>query len=367
MAVILIAEDEYWQPGLDFAAAMRYRGHTSIRLTADSPEAARRGGLRRWSSVATCTLNAAVTEEGLPSAVGLAEIDAVRPMDWQAAESVLNWLSRHGYEQRLSFERSTGLPPHDVQDKQAFTRFLEQQGLAVPLTWDSIEVIPDDVCGPFMFKLREQGGGIGIERCEDRAALVACASMYEGQAYIVQRFHTATPTVAAGIAKAGKPVQMMTYTSLLDPRRPFAMAYGLRVVENAAVYRYAEDVLAVLGITGPFALDTVPGVNGDPLALDMNLRIWGSWTACQAVGMDVLSSYEHAIGVGTHPGPLRLESEYAPILRRPPLGVRSVSERTTWLAAESAEIRRRASWLGWRWARCSLGDSGGWAIRGPSL
>ena len=365
MATFVVAEDEFWQPGLDFAAALRRRGHVVVRLTAE-PEPPGPGGLRRWSTVPTTNVDAAITPDGIPGSVGLETIAAVRPHDWQAAESILNWLSRNGFERMLSFRRSRHLPVHDVQDKYLLSQFLHDAGLSVPRTWSDADEIPD-VPGPFMFKLRDQGGGLGIHRCEDVSAVRACAALYDPAPYIVQRFHAGTPVIAAGVARDGAVVQMMTYVSILNPRTPFRMAYGLRVVDAPQVYRYAQRVLAVLGITGPFALDTVPGDDGQPLALDMNLRFWGSWTACQAAGMDVIGSYLYAVGLGSDPGPGRVGATEVAILRRPPLGVRTGPQRLRWLGSEALEIRRREPWLSARWARCSLRDSVGWAIRGASV
>lgn len=365
MAAIVVAEDEFWQPGLDFSAAMRLRGHIVVRLTSDTGAGSHRGA-RRWGKVPTATVNDAISDAGIPMQVGLGVIDSVRPVDWQASEPILNWLSQNGYEQRLDFQRSAGLPPHLVQDKRELSSFLAGAGLGVPQTWDSVEAVRD-IPGPFMFKLRDQGGGHGIHRCDDLVSLQACAALFSPQPYIVQRFHTAVPVVAAGVAKAGRIVQMLTYVSVLNPQAPFRMAFGLRLVDEPVVDSYARRVVEVLGITGPFALDTVADEDGQPLALDMNLRVWGSWTACQAVGMDVPGSYEFALGLGPQPGPLKVTSDEAAILRRPPLGVRTPLQRARWLISESAEIRRRQSWLGSHWARCSLRDSAAWAARGQAL
>ena len=365
MATILVAEDEFWQPGLDFAAAMRQRGHVTIRLTADR-EATLHRGARRWAKVPSATVNEAISADGIPTARGLQLIADVRPVDWQATEPILNWLAENGFERQLGFRRSSGLVPQRVQDKRELSAFLHAAGLGVPSTWDSVEAV-EEQSGPFIFKLRDQGGGQGIHRCDDHQSLQACEAMFSPLPFIVQRFHTAVPVVAAGVAKQGKVVQMLTYVSVLNPQTPFRMAYGLRVVDDPVVYTYAERVLDALGVTGPFALDTVADDDGQPLALDMNLRIWGSWTACQAVGMDVPGAYEFALGLGPHPGPLRVTDSEAAILRRPPLGVRTVGERVRWLAAESAEIRRRSRWFGKRWARCSLRDSAAWAARGEAL
>jgi hypothetical protein len=212
VATVVVAEDDFWQPGLDFAAAMRERGHVVIRLTADI-DATVHAGARRWARVATATVNGAIAPTtGIPTACGLDAIAAVRPVDWQATEPILNWLSQHGYEDTLGFSRSSGLATHLVQDKRELSAFLARKGLGVPVTWDTADDV-DPAAGPFMFKLRDQGGGQGIHRCEDIDQVRACAAMFSPLPYIVQTFHTAVPVVAAGVARQGRIVQMLTYVS----------------------------------------------------------------------------------------------------------------------------------------------------------
>ena len=96
--------------GLDFAAAMRHQGHQVWSRLVPYQSA----GQGR-ETVRTATLGPSggshrgargVWTPRVPSQKGLQTLDAERPVDWQATESVLNWLSVNGYEQRLSFQRS---------------------------------------------------------------------------------------------------------------------------------------------------------------------------------------------------------------------------------------------------------------------
>lgn len=368
MATFIVAEDEFWQPGIDFAAALRLRGHTCLRLTpASESDLATHKGWRRWATVASRTIPGTVSAQGIPTAAGIEVIDSRRPVDWQASESILNWLSENGFEQRLGFVRSAHLPVQQVQDKLMLTRYLQSAGLAVPATWDDAWQVPTDEPGPFMVKARLLGGGQGIVRCETRQEAVAVAEAEPGEP-LIQRFYAATPVIVAGVARGGRFVQAMAYKSILDPKRPFQAAHGLTVVDDAAALAYAADVVAAIGVTGPFALDTVRGDDGRPRALDMNMRIWGSWTACQAAGMDVIGSYLYAVGQGPSPRPMTARpGARAMMLRRPPLDVSTRAERMRWLVADSREVLRRRAWLGPQWARCAWRDAAAWAVRGAAL
>ena len=91
---------------------------------------------------------------------------------------------------------------------------------------------------------------------------------------------------------------MLTYRNRINPATPFSAAFGITVTRDSKLEAVTRRVVDLLGITGPFALDAVADAEGNPLVVDVNIRIWGCWTACHALGMDVLGSYEYALGRG---------------------------------------------------------------------
>jgi hypothetical protein len=362
VAQIVIAEEEFWQPGVDFAAAMRLRGHETLRLVADP----RKDPLqRRWWRCATRTVPQATTPGGALTASGQAVLRHDTASDIQATEAVARWLDASGHEQRLGYVRSHPLAPSQVIDKLEMTRHLAAAGIPVPSTWTNASDIPPASPGPFMIKARTLGGGAGIHLLPDLRSVLEYKEHHQAEAHIIQQFVSGTPLDSAGVARAGRLVQVITYTNRVNPDRPFAAAYGITTTDDPVLRDYTALVVDALGITGPFALDAVPGPGGQPLIVDLNLRMWGCWTACQDLGMQVTASYEFALGLGEDPGSFRTPAgRYAPILRRPPLDVSTPSQRSLWVRRELAHIWRRRRWLGAHWARAASYETLAWAARG---
>ena len=365
MATIVIAEDEFWQPGVDFGAAMGRRGYRVVRATASSAQDRIQ---KRWAACADEDLADSVMQSGAVASEVLEVLESPDLVDWQAAEPIESWLCRSGFEERLlPYTRTTGLAPDAVIDKASLAVFLRHHGVGVPPQWTRPDDIPDQESGPFLVKPLMGGGGVGVRVVPDAAgARAALATSTEPLK--VQPFLPGEPLDSAGVARAGEVVQMLTYRNRINPATPFSAAFGITVTRDSKLEAVTRRVVDLLGITGPFALDAVADAEGNPLVVDVNIRIWGCWTACHALGMDVLGSYEYALGRGGHPGSFSAPAgAYAEIMRRPPLEVATIAERARWLVQQASLIGRRRRWLGATWARATARDSLGWALRGQIL
>lgn len=370
MATIAFAEDEFSQAMVDFAAAMTTRGHRTVRLLADDEAAlAREPSRLRWEGLASLCVPGAVDRSGALTPTGWAALTSEHPGDLQAMEPIAVWLSMTGDDTRLGWRKATRVPDRDVIDKLALTRHLAEAGFAVPQTWDSAADLPAVTHVPLLFKLRDSGGGRGVHRCSTAAEARSWADHYgPAEPYLIQEFYPGPSYVAAGVATSGEVVQLMTYANRLDPAKPFAFGYGFTVTADAGLAAYCARIIDYLGISGPFAMDAVRGPDRDVRAVDLNIRVWGSWTGCQAAGLDVLGSYEYSLGLGPHPGPARLRAgAFQPLLRTPPLGVASAGERALWLRRELRQIRTWTSWLGRPWAGLAARRAIGWAVKGAPL
>lgn len=370
MATIMFAEDEFSQAMVDFAAALVTRGHRTVRLLADSAETLADAPSRlRWEGLASRWVAAAVDPAGPLSPLGWAALTEEAPVDLQAMEPIAVWLSQTGADTRLGFRKAATVPDRDVIDKLALTRHLVDAGFAVPATWDDAAEIPAHTGVPLLFKLRDSGGGKGVHRCDTAAQAQSWAEHYGDDApYLIQEFYSGPSQVSAGVAKDGEVVQMMTYANRVDPAKPFAFGYGFTVTADEGLARYTTRVIEYLGITGPFAIDAVRGPDHEVRLVDLNIRVWGSWTGCQAAGLDVLGSYEYSLGLGPHPGPPRLRpGSYQPLLRTPPLGVSRPAERARWLARELRQVRDWSRWMGRPWTALATRRAVGWAVKGAPL
>lgn len=364
MGTVVIIEDEFWQPGVDFAAALRLRGHRTVRCT---PAPAEDRLQQRWAACADHVVFGSVRPDGSLDDRAVAALRASDVLDWQAAEACEVWVCERGIEQRdLPYLRTHPLSPDAVIDKGQLLAHLGERGVPVPQSWPELADVPGGTAGPFILKPRRAAGGDGVQVVADLVAARKALAGADG--FQVQRFHPGTPQDSAGVARDGEVIDLLTYRNLTNPAAPFTAAYGIEAIYDPQLEALTRRVVAELGITGPFALDAVPDDDGHPLVIDVNVRIFGCWTACQALGMDVLGAYEYALGLGPRPDRTHIPAgARADILRRPPLGVSSASERARWLQRDSREIRRRSRWLGRHWARAALRDSIGWAMRGEPL
>ena len=370
MATIVLAEDEFSQAMVDFAAALTHRGHHTIRLLADTAtDIDANPSRRRWESLATQWVPGAVATGGALTPRGMVVLEVAKPDDVQAMEPIATWMSHTGRDRLQGWAKSTVLPDAEIIDKLALTQWLRDNAMAVPRSWDGLADVPVDYPGPLVVKLRDSGGGNGVQLVESRADLAGLLDQpgrlggASDSGCFVQEFRPGATVVAAGVATAGEVLSVMAYEITVDPKRPFAFGYGLTVRHDPDAIAYARAIIEQLGISGPFAMDIVRGEGGEPMLIDLNIRIWGSWTGCQAVGLDVLGAYECALGVGPRPAPTRLPppGTYQPLVRTPPLGVAGAKPRMAWLGAELRMIGQWSHWLGRPWARTAGRRAIGWA------
>ena len=365
MATIVLIEDEFSQAMVDFAAALTHRGHRTVRMLADTAEdIAANPSRRRWESLATQWVPGVVAPGGELTARGMVVLDIAEPDDVQAMEPIATWMSRTGLDRARGWSKSAVAPDADIIDKLALTQRLHAAGVTVPRTWATPAEVPEDFTGSLLVKLRDSGGGNGIQRVESPADLPGVfAQLERGADVLLQEFRPGATVVVAGVAAAGEVVNDMAYEITVDPARPFAFGYGLTVLADPEARAYARSVLAQLEISGPFAMDIVRGESGEPMLIDLNIRIWGSWTGCQAAGLDVLGAYEYALGVGPRPAAAHMApvGTYQPLVRTPPLGVAGAGPRMAWLGAELRMIGQWSGWLGRPWARVASRRAIGWA------
>ncbi len=369
MTTIAFAEDEYSQAMVDFAAALRTRGLRIVRLLADSDAYVRAEPSRlRWEELSSRWVGDAVAADGSFTRHGWEVLDAESPVDLQAMEPIAMALSSSGEDVQRGWSKCATIPDAEAIDKWRLTAHLGAAGIAVPGSWDDVDAVPKDA-GPLLCKRRDTGGGAGMMLCESKAeALAWRADLGAGETYLVQEFHDAPAVAVAGVAADGHALQAMAYRIRTNPRRPFGFGYGITVVEEPAAMDVAGQVLQLLGVRGPFALDLVPDAAGRWQVVDLNLRIWGSWTACQAAGMDVIGSYLAALGLGPQPKPTTARAgAQVPLLRTPPLDVSTPAQRMRWLRRDLRLIKQWSAWEGSDWAGLARRRAVGWAVKGAPL
>ena len=117
MATIVLIEDEFSQAMVDFAAALAYRGHRTVRMLADTTEdIAANPSRRRWESLATQWVPGVVAPGGALTRRGMVVLDVAQPDDVQAMEPIATWMSRTGLDRARGWSKSAVVADADIID-----------------------------------------------------------------------------------------------------------------------------------------------------------------------------------------------------------------------------------------------------------
>jgi hypothetical protein len=341
-ARVLFADVEPWEAFAQFAAALRRRGIRVERLTAADRSVVRRVNdllqrpvYDRISPVLRFSpdgeLEAGDVTAHLPA--GLA--------GWEAVDVVAAPLAG-----------APGLPPRTgdpatdelLYDKLAMTRFAAARGVPVPRSWPAEEPAP--VPPPFLVKPRLGSGGQGIELLPDEVAAGRLRLTAPRGRLLCQEQAPGELVHVGGVARDGEVLQAACYRAVGSPYAAFGPSAEVLTVDEPAATGATKTLLGSLRYTGAFCLDFVRDADGRPLLIDVNPRIFGSWAALQAAGLDLVGAYLFARGLsaerpaGSVPAGRRLAvlpPDTAPAGRGS-------------LAAHLAGIARAARLLGGRWA-----------------
>ncbi len=352
---VVIAEDQIlWEVGIDFSSALRERGLRVVRLL--SPESSSTHFARRTKVTAVLSdqivLNAYEGQTGL-SPQARAELANPDLLDVQCGEGVL---------ERIFTELDgkvrppvTNLPVREAIDKIALHHLLAERGVGNLPTVGHPDDLPANTPGPYMVKQRAGAGGESATRCETLDQVREIFAREPAGTLIVQPFINGEVLDTAGVALNGEVIQAAAYRNVTRPADPYGAALAIVMADIPDLLELTRDVVQAMGINGPFAIDAVRDQDGQLLTLDVNLRIFGCWTALQEAGIDVVGSYLHSLNRAPHPGPatvkpgnryelLRFDQDLAALGTTP----------TAWLAQGLRVVRARRNYLGNRWAAITL-------------
>lgn len=347
---VVIAEDQiFWEVGIDFGSALRQRGLRVVRLlspASSSPELERR---RRVTAVLCdqIVLNAYEGQDGLSTSAREQLIDP-GVLDVQCGEDVLDRIHRE-LAGRVR-PPAANLPLGQAVDKVAVHQFLAEHGIATPATAEHPDHLDRHLPGPFMVKARAGAGGEFATRCQTLAEVRAFYASHPDASLMVQRFVAGEGVVSAGVARDGEVIQAVAYRNVLRQSDPYGAALAIVIAEIPDLMELTRDVVRAMGISGPFAIDAVRDADGQLLTLDVNLRIWGGWSAVQESGVDVVGSYLHSLGLAPHPGPVKVTPGRYELLRFDQDLIELGVTPAAWLAAGLRLVRARRSYLGTKWA-----------------
>jgi hypothetical protein len=110
------------------------------------------------------------------------------------------------------------------------------------------------------------------------------------------------------------------------------------------------QLLGALKYTGAFCLDFVRAADGQPLLIDVNARIFGSWAALQAAGLDLVGAYAYAWGLSAESPTGAVHVGWRLPVLPPDLSLGGPGSLAAVLSASLAGVARGARVLGPRWA-----------------
>lgn len=334
----------------EFAAALRRRGVDVVHVR---PSYSGRGrGLKR----ALDGLAGPVLEldpplhSDDPAAVALRRrLLAAPTVDVHATEPVLAALSAtpewranpHLAKVRPGLELAAAVDKWDVG------RIAAAAGVAVPAA--TLDLRASQF--PVVVKGRLGAGGMFVRIAPDQAAVDDAAAGFrrEGVEPFLEAFHPhGNGLGTAGVARDGELLVCGSFERLTAPDQPLQPAVAIRAFHDEAAERATARLVQALGYTGIVCLNFVPDESGDPLLIDVNLRVFGSWVTLDELGIPVLDSYLELLGAGPAASEAAVDPEQWRGVARIGVGTEGsvrASARATAGTARLVWSRRRL--LGW--------------------
>ncbi len=299
LPAVTIAYSEPWQAALQWGAALRRRGLTVRRCTVAPIRRGQRARQRGESLCFDQTLTL-LRDDGRQVTVVDPELVVAEAIDVQLTERVLTaMLATSAWQERDDLHHvPPGVDQRLLCDKGRLLAWARTAGVPVPGEWP-VDVVPDVF--PVIAKPAVGYGGVGVVVCEDEAALRAARADMADRPFVVQEFLPGRQVNVGGVALNGHVLLSAAYEPLPARNNPCGPPVAMRIVDNAQALHVAATAVGGLQYTGPFCADLVAGADGDLRLVDLNARVFGSWTGLQRAGADVLGAYVHTLGLGPMP------------------------------------------------------------------
>lgn len=351
--MVITADLSSWEALLALGAALRKNEIDVVRFTGTQASSAQRG--RVFLERLVFNRTHAVLDPEPDGAVDVRPIEAslVDARDVQAVDSVAMALAgRQTWNARPDLRRVHRPALDDVAlfDKWVYGEALRAAGVAVPRAWPSPEQAPGNT--ELMVKARTGAGGDHVYSAIDReeAANIIAGTGQSAETFFVQEKLTGTVWGVAGVAHKGRVLVSGSYQAIPASDDPAGPPVAARLAHRPDLEDATRQVCEVLGYSGPFQLDLLDRQPAAPI--DFNARFFGSWSALQANGVDLLGAYLDHLGIPQRwvPPSDPTKGEVFPTIRGQSRGVRG------WRQSRDL-VRRLGPVLGWRWGSVELAQS----------
>jgi hypothetical protein len=182
------------------------------------------------------------------------------------------------------------------------------------------------------------------------AARVVAAARAEPGRLMVQEWAPGELLHVAGVARAGAVLQSACYRAVGSPHSPFGPSAEVLTLDDPETAGQAAKLIGSLEYTGAFCLDFVRAADGQPLLIDVNARIFGSWAALQAAGLDLVGAWAYAWGLTDEPPAGAVHPGRRLRVLPPDLSLSGPRPVPVVLGAHLGAVGRAAGVLGPRWA-----------------
>ena len=185
-----------------------------------------------------------------------------------------------------------------LYDKDLFVRWAGERGLPVPRQCGLGE---QPATFPVIVKPVTGYGGVGVTVCHSAEELAAAIVDLGDKQAVVQEFLPGRQVNVGGVAHEGRVLLAAPYEPLASRSHPTGPPVALRTVDAPEAVDVASAAMRALEYTGPFCLDLVAGADGRMRIVDLNARVFGSWTGLQRAGLDLVGAYLYTLGLGEMP------------------------------------------------------------------
>lgn len=356
--VVLFVDDATWEAFSALAGALRVRGVSVARATIAA------SGLRsRALRLLDLPLYGRPTPIGtrLSGPDGGVRVDPIavrramgpRVVDVQAHDDLAMALPVDSGLGQLVTRIRPGLDPAILTDKWELARFAQSCGITTPPVWRELRATEF----PVVVKARTGFAGEGVRIVHDQGELESAVCELAGDCsdrVFMQKHVGAGLVMTGGVALDGELIAGAVWEPEPDPGDPTGPSLRLSLCDDPEPLRLTRELVGAMGYRGFFNADWVVDGQGTPMLIDFNARVFGSWPALQAGGVDLIGAYLFELGLGPRPPagePVfgRVEG----VLRFPFPSARSMADVSRHRKDAVEMIKGRRAWLGRRWSAVS--------------
>ena len=297
--MVTVAYSEPWLAALQWGSALRRAG-LDVRRCTVHPDSRGQSLRQRGEGLCFSETRRVLRDDGRHVLVEDPQALVQSALDVQITERVLiAMLATDAWQERSDVHHV----PDDVDqrllcDKELLLEWAAGRGVPVPGQWRGDEQ-PDRF--PVIVKPSVGYGGVGVVVCSTGEEVQQARAALNGLPDVVQEFLPGRQVNVGGVALRGRVLVTCAYVPLAARDNPQGPPVALRTIDDEQALAVAAAAVGGLQYTGPFCADLVADADGSLRLVDLNARVFGSWTGLQRAGVDILGGYLHTLDLAALP------------------------------------------------------------------